>query len=216
MKSFRFDVVNIHFNVVNRESASRILWFPLCVKCLGLNIFCRVTICWHVETLGRASLRSKKSVPKYCCPLKMETIPVIDKISTNYDALSKTGLTFQRFHYHHNPWKNALQLKCWKPDWAGCGGHGQDGGAAPAKGQTNGLTFTKLRLWHISWRSCCWLSPNCLCLGIAQASLALLSTCGDLGWPRRDRWSCPWLFVAFVSSYHCQLGKRTLDITGTE
>ena len=30
--------------------------------------------------------------------------------------------------------------------WAGCGGHGQDGGAAPAKGQTNGLTFTKLRL----------------------------------------------------------------------
>ena len=32
----------------------------------------------------------------------METLLVIDKISTNYDVLSKTGLTFKRFCFHHN------------------------------------------------------------------------------------------------------------------
>ena len=133
MKSFRFDVVNIHFNVVNRESASRILWFPLCVKCLGLNIFCRVTICWHVETLGRASLRSKKSVPKYCCPLKMETIPVIDKISTNYDALSKTGLTFQRFHYHHNLRKMHFGWSVENPTGLGAVATGRTAGQRPQR-----------------------------------------------------------------------------------
>ena len=74
-------------------------------------------------------------------------------------------------------------------DWSvesptGLGGLvGQDGEAALAKGQAIGLTFTKLHLWHIFWRSSLWLSPNCLCLGIAQASLTLLSTCVNLVWP---------------------------------
>ena len=77
------------------------------------NVFWHLFTCWHKKKQEKQSPSETKvpfpieqffsGIVFYCCPQKMETIPVIDKISTNYDVLSKTGLTFQRFHYHHNP-----------------------------------------------------------------------------------------------------------------
>ena len=102
--------------------------------------------------------------------------------------------------------KKLSRPKCWKPGWVGyelrcklkAGRYGQISAAQPWRPDSSnacgdniwgsarrrdGLKTWPSRncvYWHISWRSNLWLLPNCLCLGIAQASLALHSPCVNL------------------------------------